>query len=290
MQENGTMEKARVRNVVSRWNKDTGRRQDYERTDAIFPPEKEQQTTFRSVMSREDPNRLLYEEVVVKNDSLRNLLAETISHFPPQQFEDQSVGFRSPFEPFVWQWEKLQEASEPIEGDMENIKSAREDLKLLLSLVQTSENLENYFKNELSFQRGETTTFSYIWSLFPPGTKVYARPFIGYIQMFEIQSSTWTDRQAERDTFVVTCAAFDWDGEHFKSLTYTFEIPKFEGTRSIVDLPCFPVAYYSNDANILNGLIRQGLKFFELCKKTGQYYYEGWFCPLPGDYGGTAGQ
>ncbi|OCK89970.1 uncharacterized protein K441DRAFT_666839 [Cenococcum geophilum 1.58] len=102
-------------------------------------------------------------------------------------------------------------------SDSLETKNAREDLGQLLPLVQTSNKLDAYFKTQLSHLAGQTMTFKFIWTLYKPGTRVYARSFLNEYQMFEVQQ--------------ISRAAFDWDGTHFTRRTYAFRIKKFEAGR-----------------------------------------------------------
>ena len=59
--DDGKEKKARVRNVVSKWDYTDDNRQDYERTDAITSKETEQVTTFRRFMDEDNEKKLVYE-------------------------------------------------------------------------------------------------------------------------------------------------------------------------------------------------------------------------------------
>ena len=158
-------------------------------------------------------------------------------------------------------------------------KNAREDLGQLLPLVQTSDKLDAYFKTQLSHLAGQTMTFKFIWTLYKPGTRVYARSFLNEYEMFEVQQSAYAD---DNRVFKIFCAAFDWDGTHFTRRTYAFRIKKFDGSQSVANFACFPVEYYQNEAGesgdreLRKRLIERGRKFCKLCiEEDVQYDYEG---------------
>lgn len=139
--------------------------------------------------------------------------------------------------------------------------------------------------------RAKTVTFGTLWTLFKPGTKVLAKPFMDQWQMFEVQTNWCYVIPSEQEVsdgsvgfdqfrfFHLFCAGFDWDGRHFKRYTYRFTFEKFEGRGLINGLQCFPVKYWSADnsrgmdfATLEEQLISRGEKFAKLCTATKEDY------------------
>jgi hypothetical protein len=267
----------RIRIVLSKLDNATGIRKDYAQHDIKPTPVKSQGVaTFRRCMDI-DGKRLVDEEIDVESDALKELLAETLDHFAPAQFGAEHVNFVSPFREFVWQWAKLEKACEPCEIDTKKKELARQDLKEILALIQTSDSMGNYFNNFSSHKGGDTVAFKHIWTLFEPGTKIYMRAYMDEMQMFEVKSTRATDRPDNQD-FVVVAAGFDWNGVDFKPCVYNFVIQKFDGSQSITNLPCFPVKYYqdTDGFKLEDKLLQRGKRFCELClQKEVQYEYQG---------------
>lgn len=224
-------------------------------------------------MDDNDKTKLLFEEVEIESSTVRKLLANSMTHYPPHYFDANMVNIRSPFRYMVWNWDQLTKAYEPIESDSEELKAAREDLRLLMSYVKGSKALETYFKNKESQVASKTISYKTLWTLFAPGTKVYAGPFLNDMQMFEVLESGY---QGENQ-FIVYCSAFDWDGSHFQRYSYVFTIKEVDqDRRSISQLPCYPIEYYQNDKGeyddsaLRESLIERGKMFCSLCIEKGE--------------------
>jgi hypothetical protein len=149
---------SRVRNVVSKWDHESDNRKDYPRLDVVQPVKSNLTTTFRRAMTTDDDKKLEYEELEVEFDGLKELLARTVNHFIPAQFNADRLKFVSPFREFVWQWSKLEKACDPQPEDSEKQTMARQDLRETMALMQSSESLENYFSTMATHQAGETIT------------------------------------------------------------------------------------------------------------------------------------
>jgi hypothetical protein len=267
----------RIRVVLSKLESATGFRRDYEQHDIESTPVKSQGVaTFRRRLAT-DGKSLESEEIDVESDALKELLAKILDHVPAAQFKAEHVNFHSPFKEFVWQWSKLEKACEPCETDTQQRELARQDLNKILDLIKASDSLGGYFNNLASHTGGDTVAFKHVWTLFEPGTKIYKRAYMEEIQMFEVKSTTMLDRPDKKD-FIVFAAAFDWNGTEFKPYVYNFAIPKFDGSQSITNLPCFPVKHYHDmdGSKLEEELLKRGRRFSQLCLlKEVQHEYQG---------------
>jgi hypothetical protein len=121
-------------------------------------------------------------------------------------------------------------------------------------------------------------SFQYIWTLFEPGHKIYRQSYLSEMQMFEVQS---VQMDPENTQLTIWAAAFDWDGDDFRRYAYAFSIPAFEGSKSIINLPCFPVSYYKTESDpdgseMKAKLLDRGKRFYQICMEQDiQYEYEG---------------
>ena len=286
------LEKRRFRIVVNRWNTNTQKWEDSEPE----PPQKDGTNnlhiTYRRLMDSENERKCFDEECDIPLQGLKYLLRDAMTHVERESFETESIGFDSPFPDIVYNWSALEKASKPQETDENELRDARIDLKLLLDNVRISEprKLKVYFKDRDSHFRAKTITFGTLWTLFKPGTKVLARPFMDEWQMFEVQTN-WSYRNPpgmeEPDdgagfdqfrSFNLFCAGFDWDGKHFRRYTYRFKFEKFEGRRLISGLKCFPIEYWSAEnsrvelSKLKEELIERGERFSRLCTAKKESY------------------
>lgn len=275
--------------VVNRWNMNTQKWEDSEPE----LPQKDGTNNLRITYRRiTNERKCLGEECDIPLQGLKYLLRDTMTHVERESFETASIGFDSPFSDIVYNWSALEKASKPQTTDENELRDARSDLKLLLDNVRISEprKLKVYFKDRDSHFRAKTITFGTLWTLFKPGTKVLARPFMDEWQMFEVQTN-WSYRNPpemeEPDdgagfdqfrSFNLFCAGFDWDGKHFRRYTYGFKFEKFEGRRLISELKCFPIEYWSAGnsrvelSELKEELIERGKKFSRLCTAKKESY------------------
>ncbi|KAL9024103.1 MAG: hypothetical protein Q9196_006759, partial [Gyalolechia fulgens] len=261
----------RVRSVINKWNQEKDRREDYE-VSLVTSVTADAKLTFRRVMDYDDEKKCVYSEVDIDHDGVKKLMEETMAHVAPGTFIN-AVNYISPFEAIVYNWDALNNATTASNDDDEERKEAREDLDKLLNYVKSTPTpaLEGYFKiRELSLAN-KTMEYKHLWTLFGPGTRVYAQSFLNDMQMFECQVTTYMDKDGLKPKLVVCCAAYDWDGAGFRRYSYRFYINQYQGPRAINSLACFPVQYYQNDkeayddADLRVALIERGRKFVQLC-------------------------
>ena len=272
----------RVRKVVSLWDHKTDNRRDYERVDTA-PSAKAGSIIFRRIMDAKDDKTLLSEELEIESHSFKKFLGGVLRHYSPHQFQAKTVKFYMPFKSFVWQWDKLVESCNPVDGDSESTKEAREDMRDVLTLLEGSDALGSYFTSRTSDVAGGTISFDFIWTLFAPGTRIYAQSFMGELQMFEVVTvvNLYDPGPAIPKGVDIVATAFDWDGTAFRPYIYQFSIPRWEGPRSILSLPCFPVSVYNNfeddgGSKLMDSLLARSHTFWRLCTEPiFQYEYTG---------------
>ncbi|GKZ35205.1 hypothetical protein AbraIFM66950_005798 [Aspergillus brasiliensis] len=70
---------------------------------------------------------------------------------------------------------------------------------------------------------------------------------------------------------------FDHDGEQLKVIWQSLEVPHFAGEQDITSLPCYPLRYHPDHAQILKAQAENGRLFKELIKPNNRHqYYSGW--------------
>ena len=283
MEEDGDTKKhKRFRIMVNKWDSE---KQVWEESDlrpSVSDTTDNRHIIYRRMMDKQFPTICIDEECEIPLKGLNDLLQSNMKHVESARFEMRSVTFNTPFAPIIYNWNALEKASEPTDTDEDSVKDAREDLRLLLDNIRISEPgaVKTYFKDREANLRARTVTFGSLWTLFQPGTKVLAKPYMDEWQMFEVNTNWWygnpprpVNSDASFDNyreFHLSCTGFDWDGKHFRKYTYRFKFEKFEGTRPIRALQCFPVEYWEDDksrtefSKLREQLIKRGEKFTRL--------------------------
>lgn len=157
--------------------------------------------------------------------------------------------FASPYVAIVHNWTKLEAASKPLEIDSPTTKRSKEDLTLLLNCVRGTQELESYFKIRDTHLKAFVTSFEHQWTLFCPGNLVYATPFMNEPQVFKIQSIGGVPVEKDTQEWTVTCLSWDWNGTQLEPKSYQFKIERYENTRAIDSLVCYPIEFYGRSAD-----------------------------------------
>ena len=280
-------EELRYAVIVSKWNSESG---DFEDTDITKPEEKklfgpENQSRhaftlrkFTTVQSRHAQNENLSSEVTIEFPPLQNLLGKVTSKYG---WNEAVVSCSSPFTALIYAWEEAsQETHKSVENESNDERQARTDLSELLKIISTSsghQQLHQYFKDRNSMLHDKTITHAALWTLFPPGTLIVSKPFLGERQIFTVLSSDFFD--IDDGKFGLVCFCFDWNGSNFERAPFEMLIDYWgPDRRSIVELDFYPLSYYidPNPATdqssetairqLKKKLIERGKKFVEYCK------------------------
>jgi hypothetical protein len=257
-----------VRNVISSWNEQQARNVDQ---DVDAPTAKSDKTQdiafiFRTVMKTYEKTKPAYSEIEVQSQGLRDLLRSVIGDYPGQSFDGTSVYIPGPFQAVVHYWEELRAEIGPKEGDSEETKQAREDLNEMMNSIRASTELESYFKTRESNMESGVITYEFLWTIFRPKTKVFARPFLNIPQIFEVP---YSPDPYERRRVSIPCWCYDYNGKSQVKTFYEFDIEHFRGTKDISSLFCYPINYLKEEDGQLEELQerlrKRGEKFIELC-------------------------
>lgn len=210
-------------------------------------------------------------EIDIVNPALWELLKEHLSWYPYHIFRGSPVTLNSPFEPLVHEWDALKKAAEQTPKDDTN-KQAREDLDLLLKTISGGSSgdakLDRYFKQRDVTREQKTVQFDNLWTIFPPGTLVYGRPFQNEPQLFLVEDcrTPWPDTDGRQQAaWRLTCWTYDWNGDLFQRTPFTLTFEPYEGHRPITSLPFYPFEYHSDISGITATLVERGKKFRMLC-------------------------
>ena len=214
--------------------------------------------------------------------------SEVDVHFPPLQkllgrltykagWPEEVTKRRSPYAALIHSWDEAQrEASKIVENEREDDRLARNDLKELLKIISTSSGsvrLDQYFKDRKTLLDEETITFQALWTLFPPGTLVLAKPCHDEPQVFFIDSCSGF--VSDDDDFIATCYCNDWNGSEFLRVAFQMTIKTWGGDqKKIAELPFYPLKYYDKEGmkredaikELKSKLIQRGRKYRKFCE------------------------
>ncbi|UNI23973.1 hypothetical protein JDV02_009758 [Purpureocillium takamizusanense] len=218
-------------------------------------------------------------EIEIISLGLWNLLKERLGHWPYHTFRDAPVTLKSPFEPLVFHFDDLSGwAAEPPKDETD--KQAREDLRILLETISGGlsgdERLDRYFKTRSNYKRQQpgTIQFEDLWTVFPPGTLVYGRPFQGEDQVFLVNDclESWPWKESPysggRDLapWKLYAWSYDWKDGSFRRTQFTLVFEKFDGHVPLTSLPFYPFELHEKHDIVRDKLIERGKEFRKICE------------------------
>jgi hypothetical protein len=226
-------------------------------------------------------------EIDIVNPDLWELLQGHLGDYPWHTFRGSPVTLHSPFETLIFEWDALKKAAAQAPKD-EQDKQAREDLGLLLDVISGGSSgdakLDKYFKVRDVYVKQETVQFDDLWTIFPPGTLVYGKPFQNQDQLFIVQDNagTWPEHDSRPQQLLpwkLICWTYDWTGEMFQRIAFTLVFEPYDGHKPIPALPYCPfelLQLHSKESkDIKESLAKRGRRFRELCNaKEGSRLFE----------------
>jgi hypothetical protein len=207
-----------------------------------------------------------YGELEILNDHLRELLKGILRHHPTHAFYDQPSKILSPYEPLVMNWDLLL-AEVDKEEQSEEMRIARKGLGEVLEALRQSSGdtrLDDYFRDRDSLLKSKSITFDTLWTIFPPGTIVYGRPYLKTEQVFIVQEP-WDFWPASEKKWYLRCWTYDWNGEVFRRISVFLGFNRFRGTKAISSLPYYPLEEVQDRDELKRRLIERGKKYWDYC-------------------------
>ena len=266
------MKKSRYNIVIRTWDEVELCRRDIpaelaKEEEVVNTDGKERAFTFKKVPSTNKSEGLVYSLVEIESKPLLDVLNKGLIHV---QYDIKDT-LSSPFEWIVWNWRTIsEEATRSQDQDSDEVKQARVDLQELLKTISTQsgiEQLNNYFSKRETYIKESTITHEALWTIFPPGTVVFAKPVLDQPQLFFVMdhSRNFPDVPNEEDAFSLTCYSYDWNGSTFNRVPFSLEIDHFKDKQTISALPVYPLKYHEDAEGLRRELIARGKKYYKLC-------------------------
>ena len=272
--ETGSQSRAKV--LINRVDPDSGERKDHLPSEASTVGTQVEEKHYAFILRKiVRENELKNEgEIEITSQFLWSLLKRLLSHYPYHLFRGSPTIIRSPYEPFIMNWEKLEQAAKEVPKD-ETDKQCRSDLGLLLLSIRSGSGdlkLDKYFKTRAANIERSTVTFESLWTIFPPGSLIYGKPFLGEDAVLVVQDNTGTwPSQSEDQDWSLLCWIYDWGGKSFKRLCLEVTFQSFDGQKPITALPYYPLELVKDRDTLTAKLVERGREFRQYCLlKQGQ--------------------
>ncbi|KAF2839139.1 ATPase [Patellaria atrata CBS 101060] len=210
----------------------------------------------RNAKSPDSRKRLEAAEIVIQSPRLKDVLSEVLKDYPGVACELKRLIFEAPFKPFVHRWADLLAYEK--RRDLE--ETTREHLKLLMDTLRYE--IGDAIKAFEDYVQHGVITYEHLWMVFQPGSVIVAE-HRGPLSAFELERSEYMSNQC--GNFVrLFSDCVDFNGSNFGRCREKIDIEEFYGTKKIVSLNAFPLAFHPDQENVRKSLIERGKVFEQL--------------------------
>ncbi|KAF2206993.1 hypothetical protein CERZMDRAFT_52018, partial [Cercospora zeae-maydis SCOH1-5] len=202
--------------------------------------------------------------ISVQSPFLRQLVRELLGNYPGENIDAQDLEFKSPFHPFFHHWASLVAANDKAHHDH---SEQAEQINALVDVL--GDEFKEAIADVQSLAKNGNTTFSLLWTLFPPGCPVFA-DINGKTHCFLVNSYNYL--MAEHPpTLAVQLLSLDFDGSRYGWQKSSRFIPAFSGSTKILALPVIPFHFYENADTVLETLYARGRVAVDLTRQAPAY-------------------
>ena len=127
--------------------------------------------------------------------------------------------------------------------------------------IQSAPELEKYFKVRETNANASITTYETLWTCFPPKTKIVAKPFMNTHQLLQVSSSPIPFSNPAESTLQMWAWCWDWNGKKMVKVFYLLRFERFRGTKSINELPFYPVEFHTGKEELLKVIRKRGVHY-----------------------------
>ncbi|KAF1935029.1 P-loop containing nucleoside triphosphate hydrolase protein [Clathrospora elynae] len=212
----------------------------------------------RNVKVYNDPTRVLsIHSIVVQSPLLKKLLASVLKNYPGVTVGLNRLEFTDKFEPLIHRWTELQEAIGKLGDETEDQCTTKSHAKLLQEVL--TKEFKSLIETAQDMRSKRVMTYQHLWTLFQPGSTVFARQDGQETAMTLVQTRYGQDAKGV-PCFWLNCKYVDWDGAKFGIQRINLSISAYTGTRSISSLQVYPLEYHHEGESIRTRLIERGAK------------------------------
>lgn len=109
-------------------------------------------------------------------------------------------------------------------------------------------------------------TFDLLWALWKPSTLAYTTTYGSHDEprVFKVEMAEKHQSFLRGSYYYIEGKYFEYDGKQFGYGSMSEEVGEFRGARKITSLPCYPLKYHKDEAQLRKQLIERGKKFVAL--------------------------
>lgn len=223
--------------------------------------EEEEQSKQKALVVRMRKNHgdgkaLVLDSVVVQSESLKATLGEVFEGYQGITPSLKKLVFRAPFHPFHYRWAKFKQILE--RQKIEDPESASYT-QLLYDVLHTE--LKDTMAEIADLVAHGVITYSLLWALFEPGTRVVAVQDGQPDRFFIVSNYAYNH---EKSLFEIAAIFVDWEGSRFAYTRAKMAIGRFSGTKAIAELNVMPATLYPSREESEASAIARGRRFVEL--------------------------
>ncbi|EOA86707.1 hypothetical protein ACJQWK_08788 [Exserohilum turcicum] len=210
----------------------------------------------RNVKVYNDPRRVLsIHSIVVQSPLLKKLLAGVLKNYPGVTIGLNRLEFSGKFEPLIHRWSELQDAIAKLSDATEEKRTTKVHAELLQSVL--TKEFKNMIDTSQDMKSKRVMTYEHLWTLFQPGSTVFARQDGQETAMALVETGYGQDANGV-PCFWLTCKQVDWDGAKFGTNKTNLKITTYSGTRAITSLRVYPLEFHAECDSVRARLIERG--------------------------------
>jgi hypothetical protein len=223
---------------------------------------------LRSMKSNDPRKKLEAHSIVIQSSSLQRALEDYVfPDYPGLTYELERLVFEAPFKPLVHRWPQFLDLRRRRDPD----RQATEHVRLLHEFLMNE--IGDSIKLYDSYIENGVVTWDHLWMIFQPScVAVYDRR--GECTTFEVDRTEYKEdktkyKEGKQKFLRLYCESVDWSGTHFGRVEENIDIPYFQGTTKIPNLPIYPLKFHEERKKVQKELTDRGKKFEGL---AGQQY------------------
>lgn len=204
--------------------------------------------------------------IVVQSPLLKEILDKVLKNYPGVTVDLSRLEFQGKLEPLIHRLPTLQDAITRLGNQTEVERISKSHAELLRDLL--IEEYGSMIKTTEEMKGKRVMSFDHLWTLFEPGTIVFAKQDGRELAM-ELIEARYARNANGVPHFWLQCMSIDWDGVHFGSNETNFSVATYVGVHSITTLEVYPIEFHSEGEAVRARLIGRGTKIENL---TGRHY------------------